>query len=93
MTQEELKKQAAEAVWKIKNELPVNDVIKDYHISDLMNINTYEITGISVTFKLCLVYDYPDSIINGWKKSLNADGYYIKVTKNQLRITFSVHYK
>lgn len=70
-----------------------NDVIKDIEFPPLVDKRTLNDVGIGVVFQLSTKFDYDMDIIGGWKKSLKADNWYIRVRRNQLHITFYIHFK
>lgn len=49
-------------------------------------------TGLAVVLNLSTKYDYPSTIMDKWRKRLDAEDYGISVSRNQLRITFNVMY-
>lgn len=69
-----------------------DEVIKDYHISKLCNIETARETGFAVFLTLSTKFDYTSTILENWRKRLEADDYVISVSRNQLRIRFNVIY-
>ena len=70
-----------------------NDVIKDIEFPPLVDRRTCKDIGIGVIFQLSTKFDYDMDIINGWKEILKADNWYIRASRNQLHITFYVHFK
>lgn len=68
-------------------------VIKDSHISKLCNIETGRETGFAVVLTLSTKYDYHSTILEKWRKRLDAEDYVISVSRNQLRIRFNVMYQ
>lgn len=91
MTQEEGIKASVEAIKTIKSKYEV-EVIKEYEIPPIVNTKTGKTTGHAVVIRLNTKYDYDDNIIETWKGLLNADEWSIRATKNQLWITFRIHY-
>lgn len=71
----------------------VADIIKDYDIKNLMNLNTAKVTGFGVLLKLNTKYDYDNEILESWRKQLKADSWYIHVRSNQLFVMFKIHTK
>lgn len=69
-----------------------NGVIKGHEIPVLCNMETGRETGFAVVLTLSTKYDYPSTILEKWRKRLEADDYVISVNRNQLRITFNVMY-
>ena len=82
---------AANVLKEIKAEVNVG-VIKDSHISKLCNMDTARETGLAVVLTLSTKYDYPSTILEKWRKRLEAEDYEISVSRNQLKITFNVMY-
>ena len=74
---------------EIKEEVN-NGVIRDHEIPVLCNMETGRETGFAVVLTLSTKYDYPSTILEKWRKRLEADDYVISVSRNQLRITFNV---
>lgn len=83
---------AVKVLKEIKAEVNVG-VIKDYEIPVLCNFDTGRETGFAVVLTLSTKYDYPSTIMEKWRKRLEADDYVISVMRNQLRITFNVMYQ
>ena len=67
-------------------------VIKNHEIPVLCNMETGRETGFAVVLTLSTKYDYPSTIMEKWRKRLEAENYVISVMRNQLRITFNVMY-
>lgn len=82
---------AAGILKEIKAEVNAG-VIKDSHISKLCNMDTAREAGLVVVLTLSTKYDYPSTILEKWRKRLEADDYVISVSRNQLRIRFNVMY-
>lgn len=82
---------AVKVLKEIKAEVNTG-VIKDSHISKLCNMETARETGLAVVLTLSTKYDYPSTIMDKWRKRLDAEDYVISVMRNQLRITFNVMY-
>lgn len=82
---------AASVLKEIKAEVK-DEVIKDYHISKLCNIETGRETGFAVCLTLSTKFDYTSPVLKNWRKRLDADDYVISVMRNQLRIRFNVMY-
>ena len=68
------------------------DVIKDYEMPTLCNMETARETGFAVILTLSTKYDYTSAILDDWRKRLEADDYMISVKRNQLRVRFNVMY-
>ena len=89
---DDLLKDAVAAIGVIKAQYDC-EVIKDYEISPLVNMNMGETTGFGVQMQLNTSYDYDEEIFTNWKRLLKADDWYINVKRNQLHIIFKVRYK
>ena len=68
------------------------DVIKDYEMPTLCNIETANETGFAVILTLSTKFDYTSTVLDDWRKRLEADDYMISVKRNQLRVRFNVMY-
>lgn len=68
------------------------DVIKDYEMPTLCNMETARETGFAVILTLSTKYDYTSAILDDWRKRLEASDYMISVRRNQLRVRFNVMY-
>lgn len=83
------KEHAASVLKEIKAE--VNDeVIKDYRIQDLCNMETVRVTGFAVILTLSARYDYTSENLENWRKRLDADDYIISVNCNRLQVRFDI---
>lgn len=82
---------AASVLREIKAEI-YKDVIKDYEMPSLCNIETARETGFAVILTLSTKYDYTSAVLDDWRKRLEADDYMISVKRNQLRVRFNVMY-
>ena len=82
---------AAGVLKEIKAEVN-SGVIKDSNISVLCNLFTGDVIGFKVVLTLSTKDDYPSTILEEWRKRLEADEYVIRVSRNQLIITFNVMY-
>ena len=69
------------------------DVIKDYEMPTLCNMETAKVTGFAVILTLSTKFDYTSAVLDDWRKRLEADDYMISVKRNQLRVRFNVMYK
>lgn len=69
------------------------EVIKEYEIPPLVNLDTKEETGFAVKLFPYTRYDYDEKTLSVWKILLKADEWYISVKRNRLCITFMVRYK
>ena len=68
------------------------DVIKDYEMPTLCNMQTAKVTGFAVILTLSTKFDYTSAVLDDWRKRLEADDYMISVKRNQLRVRFNVMY-
>ena len=68
------------------------DVIKDYEMPTLCNMETARETGFAVILMLSTKFDYTSAVLDDWRKRLEADDYMISVKRNQLRVRFNVMY-
>ena len=68
------------------------DVIKDYEMPTLCNIETAREMGFAVILTLSTKFDYTSAVLDDWRKRLEADDYMISVKRNQLRVRFNVMY-
>jgi phage I-like protein len=82
---------AAEVLKQIKSEVN-EDVIKDYHMPTLCNMETCQDTGFAVVITLNTKYGYTDAVLNDWKTRLEANEYVINVKRSQLQVKFNVRY-
>ena len=69
------------------------DVIKDYEMPTLCNMETAMETGFAVILTLSTKFDYTSAVLDDWRKRLEADDYMISVKRNQLRVRFNVMYE
>ena len=82
---------AASVLTAIRTEVN-SDVIKDYEMPTLCNMDTCKETGFAVILILSTKYDYTSAVLENWRKRLFADDYMISVRRNQLRVRFNVMY-
>ena len=82
---------AASVLKEIKAEINP-DVIKDYEMPTLCNMETARETGFAVILTLSTKFDYTSAVLDDWRKRLEADDYMISVKRNQLRVRFNVMY-
>ena len=82
---------AASVLKEIKAEINP-DVIKDYEMPTLCNMETARETGFAVILTLSTKFDYTSAVFDDWRKRLEADDYMISVKRNQLRVRFNVMY-
>ena len=83
--------QAAKALKEIMAGLNP-DVIKDYEMPTLCNMETAREAGFAVILTLSTKFDYTSAVLDDWRKRLEADDYMISVKRNQLRVRFNVMY-
>ena len=89
---DDLLKDAFATIGVIRAQFEV-EVIKDYEIPLLVNMNSGEYKGFGVKLQLNTRYDYDEAMLTEWKRLLKADEWYINVKRNQLHVTFMVRYK
>ena len=89
---EDLLKRIVAAIDRIK-ELYKVEMIKDYELPSLVNMDTKQDIGIGVKLQLNTRYTYNEFKLTTWKRLLNADDWYIKYERNHLYVTFTVLYK
>lgn len=82
---------AASVLKEIKGEL-ISDVLKDYEMPILSNMDTARETGFAVILTLSTKYDYKSEVLDDWRKRLEADDYMISVNRNRLLVRFNVMY-
>lgn len=82
---------AAGVLKEIKAEV-YGEFIKDSHILKIFNFETARETGFSVDLTLCRGVGYQSTILDMWRKWLEAEYYVVSVSRNQLKITFNVMY-
>lgn len=87
-----LLKDVVAAIGVIKAQYEV-EVIKNYEIPTLVNTRTLQESGFGVKLQLNTRYDYGEEIFSQWKQLLNADNWFVSVTRNQLHIMFKVKFK
>ena len=68
------------------------DVIKDYKMPTLCNMETARETGFAVILTLSTKFDYTSAVLDDWRKRLDASDYMISVRRNQLKVRFNVRY-
>ena len=88
---DDLLKDAVAAIGVIKAQFDC-EVIRNYEISPLVNMNKGENIGFVVKMQLSTRYDYDEELMTEWKRLLKADDWYISVKLNQLHVTFKVRY-
>lgn len=82
----------AAGVLKEINEEVDAGVIKNKEIQVLCSLWDVRPLGFAVILTLSTKYKYHSTILEEWRKRLEADEYVIRVSRNQLRITFNVMY-
>lgn len=83
---------AASVLKEIKAEINP-DVIKEYEMPTLCNMETARETGFAVILTLSTKFNYTSAVLDDWRKRLEADDYIISVKRNQLRVRFNVMYE
>lgn len=68
------------------------DVIKNYEMPTLCNMQTRKETGFAVILTLSTRYDYTSENLEDWRKRLDADDYIISVNCNRLQVRFNIMY-
>lgn len=91
MANKKTTEQAANALKEIMAGLNP-DVIKDYEMPTLCNMETTRETGFAVILTLSTKFDYKSAILDDWCKRLEASDYIISVRRNQLKVRFNVMY-
>ena len=91
MTEQEAIKRTNEAIEAIKKDVQ-KDVIKDYALPPLVNMQTGRTTGHAVEMQVSTKYDYGEVVMTEWKEKLGADSWNIRVRRNQLWLRFFIHY-
>lgn len=66
------------------------DVIKNYEMPTLCNVQTAKETGFAVILTLSTRYDYTSENLEDWRKRLDADDYIISVNCNRLQVRFNI---
>ena len=66
------------------------DVIKNYEMPTLCNMETARETGFAVILTLSTRYDYTSKNLEDWRKRLDADDYIISVNCNRLQVRFNI---
>ena len=66
------------------------DVIKNYEMPILCNMQTAKETGFAVILTLSTRYDYTSENLEDWRKQLEADDYIISVERNRLLVRFNI---
>ena len=84
--------QAYKTLQEIKKGLSVPDAIKDYEMPTLCNFDTGKTTGFAVILTLSTKYDYTNTVLEDWRKRLEAEDYQIRVRHNQLIVRFDVRF-
>ena len=66
------------------------DVIKNYEMPTLCNVETARETGFAVILTLSTRFDYTSEILEDWRKRLDAADYTIRVNCNRLQVRFDI---
>ena len=83
---------AASVLKEIKAEVN-SGVIKNQEIQVLCSLWDVHAMGFAVILTLSTKYKHHSTILEEWRKRLEADEYVIRVSRNQLIITFCVMYR
>lgn len=65
-------------------------IFKGYHIYELSEVYTCEVTGLLVEIYVKQSYHYYEFLLKNWKIRLTADEYYITYKKNKIAICFKI---
>lgn len=90
-----MSKKTREHAVKVMKEIVAGvrpDVIKNYEMPMLCNMQTGKETGFAVILTLSTRYDYTSENLEDWRKRLDADDYTISVNCNRLQVRFNVMY-
>ena len=82
-------------IIQVANEIKASfnkEVIKDLEFLPLVDMRTLEDTGVGVIFQLSTKFDYDEATIMEWKNKMGADDWFINVKRNQLRLTYYIHF-
>lgn len=69
---------------------PMVIYVRSYHFYDLGNPNTDDYSGILLELRVNRRYHYYDSLLNEWKKQLNAAEYFVTFKCNTMTICFKI---
>ena len=83
---------AVNTISKIKNRIQ-SDVIKEFELPALCDVNTGRNIGFAVILHLSTKYRYSSDALDNWKQQFEADCYIISVYHNQLKVIFKVYYE
>lgn len=81
------------SVMKEINEEVKSGVIKDYEVPVFCYMGTERETMLPIVLTLSTKHEYHSTLIENWRKRLDAEDYMISVSRNQLIITFYVMYR
>ena len=82
---------AAGVLRDMKEEV-YGEFIKDSQILKSVNLDTVRETGSAVSLTLSRGVGYHSTILEMWRKLLEAEYYVVSVSSNKLKITFNVMY-
>ena len=88
-----MSKKTIEHAVKVMKEIVAEvrpDVIKNYEMPTLCNVQTAKETGFAVILTLSTRYDYASKNLEDWRKRLDADDYIISVNCNRLQVRFNI---
>ena len=82
---------AADVLRDIKEEV-YGEFIRDSYIFRIFDFEKVRETGFAVSLTLSSEFGYHSTILEMWRKWLEAEYYVVSVSQNQLQITFKVMY-
>lgn len=88
-----MSKKTKEHAVKVMKEIVAGvrpDVIKNYEMPTLCNVETARETGFAVILTLSTRYDYTSENLEDWRKRLDAADYIISVNRNRLQVRFNI---
>ena len=91
MANEKTREHARAVITTISEETN-QEVIKNYEIPTLYDLETAQETGFAVVLTVSTKYDYTSDVLKMWQERFHADDYMIRVRRNQLRLRFNVRF-
>lgn len=88
-----MSKKTKEHAVKVMKEIVAGvrpDVIKNYEMPMMCNVQTGKETGFAVILTLSTRYDYTSENLEDWRKRLDAADYIISVNRNRLQVRFNI---
>lgn len=82
---------AVDVLRDMKEEI-YGEFIKDSFIYRIFDFEKARETGFAVDLTMCKGVGYHSTILEMWRKWLEADYYEVSVSRNQLKITFKFMY-